>query len=245
MFAFYIADYGCLMVGSLVGLNIRQPFLLAPKQKGENKMKKENVVVKNQVILNLIQDLQRLLLQLINNVRGRFQIKFGMTSLCNNGGFTLIELLVVVLIIGILAAIALPEYQKAVARARISEITLQAKAIHQDMEMYYLTNGNSLSLLAHFDIFDSVRTTHSSSGAEEATLGNIIYKHDTKEINYFYTYISLPGVEKIRCEFTFNTRKGTCNAFTEKGKEFLDTMGWKENSPTWALNANRHIYELW
>lgn len=44
-------------------------------------MENENVVVKNQVILNLIQDLQRLLLHLISNVRGRCQIKFGMTTL--------------------------------------------------------------------------------------------------------------------------------------------------------------------
>ncbi len=59
----------------------------------------------------------------------------------NKQAFTLIELLVVVLIIGILAAVALPQYQKAVEKSKsVQGITL-VKSFAQAAEAFHLANG--------------------------------------------------------------------------------------------------------
>ena len=56
-------------------------------------------------------------------------------------GFTLIELLVVVLIIGILSAIALPQYKKAVFKARYIEIKTRFDAYSKAVDSWVLQNG--------------------------------------------------------------------------------------------------------
>ena len=69
-----------------------------------------------------------------------------------NEGFTLIELLVVVLIIGILSAIALPQYQKAVNKTRIMERVPALNALGKSEQVYYLANGEYTTDLTALDV---------------------------------------------------------------------------------------------
>ncbi|MDO5765725.1 MAG: prepilin-type N-terminal cleavage/methylation domain-containing protein [Elusimicrobiales bacterium] len=56
-------------------------------------------------------------------------------------GFTLIEMLVVVLIVGILAAVALPQYETAVEKSRATQAFILGKHLAEAEELHYLSAG--------------------------------------------------------------------------------------------------------
>ncbi len=69
-----------------------------------------------------------------------------------NQAFTLIELLVVVLIIGILSAIALPQYEKAVEKTRAVNMISLIKPISQAVQVYYLNNNSAPTSIDDLDV---------------------------------------------------------------------------------------------
>ncbi len=96
-----------------------------------------------------------------NVVQGRF---------CAKAGFTLIELLVVVLIIGILVAIAVPQYQVAVTKTRYATLKNLAKSIADAQEVFYLANGKYATDFEELDI--------SLPGGKLDTSANSHYKYN-------------------------------------------------------------------
>ncbi len=149
-------------------------------------------------------------------------------------GFTLIELLVVVLIIAVLAAVAMPQYNKAVEKSRLTEALANFQAIEKCFAWYKLEYGLPREGVEYVKDICPI----------EMTLGE---KHgNVYESNYFQYYVPqcssggcgisifrIPNYEYAleyredsdckRC-FTFNTDMGRyiCKSIENQGWEYKD-----------------------
>ena len=111
---------------------------------------------------------------------GRINAVFASGKMQNKGGFTLLEVLVVVLIIGILTSIALPQYQKAVMKARFAKARQAAKAY---IDMAYVYHDTYNAWPESFDELDvgrvgEVNTPRSSDCVTDKDIFCCVMKED-------------------------------------------------------------------
>lgn len=159
----------------------------------------------------------------------------GMTSfLITRHGFTLIELLVVVLIIGILAAVALPQYQKAVLRARVADAKITLKTLVEAGDLWKLQTGNT----GVYPAFDELDVQIPTSTA------NWEFEWDETDATGISAdaYSSLLDITIVYYSPRMTTHdlsgKWICSASTDKGKTNCQQLGGK------LIEGYDYLYEL-
>ncbi len=133
----------------------------------------------------------------------------------NNYGFTLIELLVVVLIIGILSAVALPNYQQAVDKARVKRILPVIQNIRRAEDIYRLANGSYTLDFNELSIEIPAKTISADGSSITATDGTYYslddqgtYKHiDVRDGKTGASIYAALGTETWLC-YPFGTARG-------------------------------------
>ncbi|WP_424244519.1 type IV pilus assembly protein PilE [Elusimicrobium posterum] len=149
-------------------------------------------------------------------------MKYNFPKNLKSHGFTLIELLVVVLIIGILAAIALPQYTKAVEKSRAAEALTVLRSIKEAKEIYYLANNSYPATLDDLDI------TIPESKIWAYSIGNSLSSSATR--------INVPNDKQYLIAFRSNeamdtgTARAICRSDSNKeyGEKICKTLGAKE-----------------
>ena len=163
----------------------------------------------------------------------------------NKQAFTLIELLVVVLIIGILAAVAVPQYQKAVIKSQLSTLKNLVESIAWAEEAYYLANGSYASSFDDLDIEVPVALDYSTKDAPyHGQAGGYAYANYEWGTCYIYRTVDDSNAH-VRCANTkvgIGYAVGLMHSITYKNERMCISLNKKAQSVCITETANDTPY---
>ena len=155
-------------------------------------------------------------------------------------GFTLIELLVVVMIIGILSAVALPQYTKAVNKSRYAGLMPLAKSVKQAEEAVYMANAAYTNNLS--DLAVGLPSEVNNGGDIGVTVGSdgsksYVRAVNTKIGNAYVMYFDKSGTypKEIHCE---------AKSGDNRAKELCLNMGAVSENTATATTSGYDAYVL-
>ncbi len=134
-----------------------------------------------------------------------------------NQGFTLIELLVVVLIIGILSAVALPQYQRVVDKSRMTQALTWAKSIRDAERVYYMANSEWTRNMEDLDI--SFKCTPGESVGVYTCEDGYSFQLTSVPSVYVYLPTKFTGGAKAGIEYYFAPNRDTRLCFASASSE--------------------------
>lgn len=170
----------------------------------------------------------------INKLAGRRASGMNLHS-----GFTLIELLVVVLIIGILSSIALPQYTKAVEKARAAEAFSLMGSVRQALDAYMLSGQADVELCTTNSPLD-IELPGISEDSTECETKNFRYDGDCSTASCRFRANRMAGDVRHYSLFQEKTSASApwtfhCNVYTDAGWAVCNGL----TSQGWTVSDNR------
>ena len=156
-------------------------------------------------------------------------------------GFTLIELLVVVLIIGILAAVALPQYKKTVWKSRAAQLYTDIESLREAQQAYYMANGTYATTFEELAVEPSF-----NQSCSQKILGTFAGSTDCRANQYSVAFIKEGSVFTIFHQGPyehsgFKTDRENLYCYENSLNKFCSLMGYNTLLP--SGNGSNHYYE--